>query len=149
MSNEFIPWHIYQEEDYKPFGAELFSKCVKEEIKIQRFADRVEITVPCVFSGKTEDFLVTFRPLDAYSGAFSDGGKALENLQKRVGDLAPYQKWLGEFTRKETRVQFVGGRILTLNAFGLHGRYSMQSAFHDFLFFVSIVANLDGYGGLL
>ncbi|MBQ8290911.1 MAG: hypothetical protein IJX88_00165 [Clostridia bacterium] len=143
---EYVPFHIYSEDDYKPLPCAVFIRSVMEKVQWKRFPDRIEITVPAVFfSGGTEPFTITFKPVGETSAEYSDGGKAIAELEKRVGDIAPYQKWLKEFAEREGRIHFVGGRILTMKVWALSSGYAVESGIFDMLAYASIVANLDMY----
>jgi hypothetical protein len=133
----------FEKEAPPPLPAKVFDKNIVESVVTKRLKDRIEVTLPCGINDVDKSFTFTMHDVDYYTIEFRDGGKALQELAKRV-DLTSFKKRLDEFCKREGRLSIRGGRELVLTC-NVQNRHLMLWHFYDFYSYCALVANFDLY----
>lgn len=136
-------YNPFEKQAPPPLSPEVFDRNVMESVKTKRLKDRIEITLPCGINEKDKEFTFTMYDIDNYTVEFRDGGKALEELSKRV-EVEKFQKRLKEFSKREGRLSIKGGRELVLTCH-VQSVSLLLWDFYDFYSYCALVANFDLY----
>lgn len=98
----------------KTIPAEKLKDYIWQDIRKEVYSDRVELYLPFCFGNDNDTSLcLTWRQ----DGTLSDGGRTLNELQKRIGDITPYMDAIGEILTRCGTIKLVGGQNLAMSDF--------------------------------
>lgn len=87
---------------------------IRQGIRKEVYADRIEVYLPFYFgNGKSDELCLVWDE----KGVLSDGGRTLDELKKRLGDLSPYRENIVNILEAYGTVILESGRILTVRNF--------------------------------
>lgn len=94
--------------------AQALNGYMRQQIRKEVYADRIEVQLPFYFgNGKSDELCLVWNE----KGVLSDGGRVLDELKKRVGDLSPYRENIANILEAYGTVTLESGRILTVRNF--------------------------------
>lgn len=94
--------------------AQALTGYIRQEIRKEVYADRIELYLPFFFgNGQTDPLCLVWDK----NGVLSDGGRTLTELKKRVGDLTPYRDSIQNILRTLGMVSLEGGQKLVVRHF--------------------------------
>ena len=94
--------------------AQALTGYIRQEIRQEVYADRIEVYLPFFFgNGESDPLCLIFNQ----KGVLSDRGRTLNELKKRVGDLSPYQESIQNILLAHGAVTLEGGQNLVVRDF--------------------------------
>jgi len=94
--------------------ARALNEAIGQGIRKVYYPDRIELYLPFFLGNeKSEELCLSFDR----DGVLSDGGRTLEELKKRVGDLAPYRETIRNILDHFGTVALEGGQKLVVRSF--------------------------------
>lgn len=93
---------------------EALQKYIRQDIRKEVHQDRIELYLPFFFeSGDDAPLCLTWNK----DGVLSDGGRAIAELKKRVGDMTPHMEKIRRILNKRCPVELAAGHILVLKQY--------------------------------
>ena len=87
---------------------------IRQQIRKEVHPDRIELYLPFYFiSGNDEPLCLTFDN----KGVLTDGGRTMQELKKRLGDLTPYAETIQNILSTQDTITLTGGQKLTMQQF--------------------------------
>lgn len=90
--------------------AQALTGYIRQDIRTEISADRIELYLPFVFGGKEETICLVWDK----KGCLSDGGRTLTELKKRLKDLTPYMDSIQRILKAHDLVALESGQKLTV-----------------------------------
>lgn len=93
---------------------EALQKYIRQGIRKEVHQDRIELYLPFFFeSGDDAPLCLTWNK----DGVLSDGGRAIAELKKRVGDMTPHMEKIRRILNGRCPVELAAGHILVLRQY--------------------------------
>ncbi len=98
----------------KTIPADKLKEYIWQDIRKEVYHDRVELYLPfCFESDNDSPLCLTWRQ----DGTLSDGGRTLNELQKRIGDITPHMDDIEEILTRCGTIKLVSGQNLVMSDF--------------------------------